>query len=88
MFDHIRADFAIIRERDPAARGWLEILFCYPGFQAISLHRLSHRLRRSPLPLKLAARCLSQIGGPSPALRSTPAPGSATACSSTTAWAW
>ena len=62
MFDHIRADLAIIRERDPAARGWLEILFCYPGFQAISLHRLSHRLWRSPLPLKLAARCLSQIG--------------------------
>ena len=62
MFDHIRADLAIIRERDPAARGWLEILFCYPGFQAISLHRLSHRLWRSPLPLKLPARCLSQIG--------------------------
>ena len=62
MLDQIRADLAIIRERDPAARGWLEILFCYPGFQAISLHRLSHRLWRSPLPLKLAARCLSQIG--------------------------
>ena len=27
MFDHIRADLAIIRERDPAARGWLEIMF-------------------------------------------------------------
>ena len=62
MFDHIRADFAIIRERDPAARGWLEIICCYPGFQALSLHRLSHTLWRSPLPLKLAARFLSQIG--------------------------
>ena len=62
MFDQIRADLAIIRERDPAARGWLEILFCYPGFQAISLHRLSHRLWTSHLPMKLAARCLSQIG--------------------------
>ena len=61
MFDHIRADFAIIRERDPAARGWLEIICCYPGFQALSLHRLSHSLWCSPLPLKLAARCLSQI---------------------------
>ena len=61
MFDHIRPDFAIIRERDPAARGWLEIICCYPGFQALSLHRLSHSLWRSPLPLKLAARCLSQI---------------------------
>ena len=62
MFDHIRADLAIIRERDPAARGWLEIVCCYPGFQAISLHRISHRLWTCHLPLKLAARCLSQIG--------------------------
>ncbi len=62
MLDHIRADLAIIRERDPAARGWLEILFCYPGFHAISLHRLSHWLWRSQLPLKLVARCLSQLG--------------------------
>ena len=62
MLDQIRADFAIIRERDPAARGPLEILLCYPGFQAISLHRLSHRLWRSRLPLKLPARLLSQLG--------------------------
>ena len=62
MFDHIRADLAIIRERDPAARGPLEILLCYPGFQALTLHRLSHRLWHSRLPLKLPARLLSQVG--------------------------
>ena len=62
MLDQIRADFSIIRERDPAARGPLEILLCYPGFQAISLHRLSHRLWRSRLPMKLPARLLSQLG--------------------------
>ena len=62
MFDHLRADLAIIRERDPAARGWLEIIFCYPGFQALSLHRLSHRMWTCAMPLKLAARCLSQVG--------------------------
>ena len=62
MFNHIRADLAIIRERDPAARGALEILLCYPGFQALTLHRLSHRLWRSRLPLKLPARLLSQLG--------------------------
>jgi len=62
MFDHIRADLAIIRERDPAARGWLEIVCCYPGFQAISLHRISHRLWTCHFPLKLVARCLSQLG--------------------------
>ena len=62
MLNHLRADLAIIRERDPAARGALEILLCYPGFQALTLHRLSHRLWRSRLPLKLAARLLSQLG--------------------------
>ena len=60
MFKSIRADLALIRERDPAARGVLEILLCYPGFQAITVHRLSHRLWHSRLPLKLAARLLSQ----------------------------
>lgn len=40
------ADFAIIFERDPAARNWLEVLCCYPGFHAIAAHRLAHRLYR------------------------------------------
>ena len=62
MFKQIKADIAIIRERDPAARSWLEIVICYPGFQAISLHRISHRLWTCRLPLKLIARCLSQFG--------------------------
>ena len=62
MFKSIRADLELIRERDPAARGALEILLCYPGFQALTLHRLSHRMWRSSLPLKLTARLLSQIG--------------------------
>ena len=61
MFEKIRADFAIIRERDPAARGWLEIICCYPGFQALCIHRVSHRLWNSNLEMKLIARCLSQV---------------------------
>jgi serine O-acetyltransferase len=44
MLDAIRADLAIIRERDPAARGTLEILLCYPGFHALVLASLSHRI--------------------------------------------
>ncbi|GCE64726.1 serine O-acetyltransferase [cyanobiont of Ornithocercus magnificus] len=62
MLKHMRIDLAIIRARDPAARGFLEILLCYPGFQALVLHRLSHQLWRSRLPLKLVARMLSQLG--------------------------
>ena len=61
MLNHIKSDIKIIRERDPAARGWLEIIICYPGFQALSIHRLSHSLWQSQLPLKLAARCLSHV---------------------------
>ncbi|MBD2742172.1 serine O-acetyltransferase [Coleofasciculus sp. FACHB-1120] len=38
------ADFQIIFERDPAARNWLEVLFCYPGLQALFFHRVAHWL--------------------------------------------
>ena len=31
-------------QRDPAARSVLEIVLCYPGFHAVVLHRLAHRL--------------------------------------------
>tara|TARA_B100000900_G_scaffold407197_1_gene419478 strand:+ start:2957 stop:3706 length:750 start_codon:yes stop_codon:yes gene_type:complete len=55
----IRSDLAIIKERDPAARGILEIFLCYPGFQAIFLHRLSHKLWNLKLPL--IPRILSQV---------------------------
>ncbi|WP_269609066.1 serine O-acetyltransferase [Prochlorococcus marinus] len=51
MFRSLRSDFAIIKERDPAARGVWEILFCYPGFQALSIHRISHKLWKYNLPL-------------------------------------
>jgi serine O-acetyltransferase len=37
-------DFRIIFERDPAARNWLEVLFCYPGLQALLFHRICHWL--------------------------------------------
>jgi serine O-acetyltransferase len=37
-------DFTVIFERDPAARNWLEVLCCYPGFHAIAAHRLAHWL--------------------------------------------
>ncbi|MEI6444040.1 MAG: serine O-acetyltransferase [Nostocales cyanobacterium ELA583] len=42
MFSRLRTDFRIIFERDPAARNWLEVLFCYPGLQALVFHRFAH----------------------------------------------
>jgi len=43
-------DFRIIFERDPAARSWLEVLFCYPGLQALLLYRLAHWLYSINIP--------------------------------------
>ena len=51
MFRSIRSDFSIIKERDPAARGVWEIIFCYPGFQALTIHRISHKLWKYKFPL-------------------------------------
>lgn len=50
MLSTLVADFRIIFERDPAARNWLEVLFCYPGLQALLLHRFAHWLYVLGLP--------------------------------------
>jgi serine O-acetyltransferase len=44
LLEPLLSDFRIIFERDPAARNWLEVVFCYPGLHAICLHRLAHWL--------------------------------------------
>lgn len=60
MFETIKDEFAAIKKRDPAARGWAEIILCYPGFHAVTLHRLSHRLWKANW--RLLARWLSHMG--------------------------
>lgn len=50
MFSHLIADFRIIFDRDPAARNWLEVVFCYPGLQALIFHRFAHFLYAMRLP--------------------------------------
>ena len=42
MFKHLKADIKAVRERDPAAKSLLEVLFCYPGLHAIMFHRIAH----------------------------------------------
>ena len=59
MLKTFRSDIKIIKERDPAARGILEIFLCYPGFQSIVIHRLTHKLWKLKLPL--IPRILSQL---------------------------
>ena len=51
MLSSLVADFRIIFDRDPAARNWLEVLFCYPGLQALLLHRFAHWLFLLRIPL-------------------------------------
>ncbi|MGB3403198.1 MAG: serine O-acetyltransferase [Microcoleaceae cyanobacterium] len=60
MLKTLLADFRIIFDRDPAARNWLEVLFCYPGLQALLFQRLAHQLYRLKVPF--IPRLISHIG--------------------------
>ncbi len=59
MFTKMRHDIRAVKERDPAARNWLEIVLCYPGLWAVWWHRVAHVLWRWRL--KLLARWVSQV---------------------------
>jgi len=59
MFRTIREQIDTIFREDPAARSVVEIFLCYPGFQAILIHRLAHKLYKWKVPL--LPRVLSQV---------------------------
>jgi serine O-acetyltransferase len=59
MFRTIKEQIETIFRADPAARSVLEILLCYPGFHAVLLHRLAHKLWRWRIPL--IPRLISQF---------------------------
>jgi serine O-acetyltransferase len=60
MFRAIKEQIDTIFREDPAAKSVLEIVLCYPGFHAILLHRLAHKLYGWRVPL--APRVISQTG--------------------------
>jgi serine O-acetyltransferase len=60
FLEPLLTDFRIIFERDPAERNWLEVVFCYPGFHALSLHRLAHWLHRRKV--DFIPRLISHLG--------------------------
>jgi len=51
IFEMINADLRAALERDPAARGPLDVLLSYPGFHAVTAHRFIHELYRLRIPL-------------------------------------
>jgi len=40
----IKEDIKVIYEKDPAANNLAEVIFCYPGLQALIMHRIAHKL--------------------------------------------
>jgi serine O-acetyltransferase len=59
MFKLIRSDIKAVRERDPACRKTLDVIFSYPGFHAVVMHRFAHRLWN--MKLFFIARLVSHI---------------------------
>jgi len=59
VFRAIREQIDTIFREDPAATSVLEIIFCYPGFHAILIHRVAHKLYGWGL--RGLSRFLSQI---------------------------
>ena len=59
MFRAVREQIQTVFRGDPAAKSTLEIFLCYPGFHAILLHRVGHKLHRAGF--TLLARVLSQM---------------------------
>jgi serine O-acetyltransferase len=47
MFKRIRTYVRAIQARDPACRSVWEVVFSYPGFHAIVIHRLAHPIWRA-----------------------------------------
>jgi serine O-acetyltransferase len=60
MFRAIKEQIDTIFREDPAAKSVIEILFCYPGFHAVLLHRLAHKLYTAGFPV--VGRIISQLG--------------------------
>jgi serine O-acetyltransferase len=53
------ADLRAPVERDPAAEGWLDVFLSYPGFHAITSHRMIHAMWKWHVPL--LPRLLSEV---------------------------
>ena len=46
----LATDAKAAHDGDPACKSIDEVVFCYPGFEAITVHRIAHELRRLGVP--------------------------------------
>ncbi len=51
IWSEIAEDLRVPVERDPAARGTLDVILSYPGFHAVTAHRFIHALNGLGVPL-------------------------------------
>ena len=61
MFEQFKSDLKKVKERDPAARNYAEIILFNPGLHAITIHRVAHRLWKKESSGKLLARFVSHV---------------------------
>lgn len=59
MIKRLKKEIQAVMERDPAVKGVLEVLLCYPGVHAIMMYRLAHFFYNKKM--FLFARLISQI---------------------------
>jgi len=60
FFSTVHEDIKTVFEKDPAARGLLEVILCYPGLHALWMYRVANFLWRHGL--YLPARIISHLG--------------------------
>ena len=63
--DTFLSDLRAPVERDPAANGWLDVVLSYPGFHAITVHRIVHALWKAKIPIlpRFIAECAHRATG-------------------------
>ncbi|MCK5897699.1 MAG: serine O-acetyltransferase [Methylococcales bacterium] len=44
MLKRLKSEISCVFERDPAAQSVFEVCTCYPGFHAVLIHRVSHKI--------------------------------------------
>lgn len=59
LYQTIKEDILTIFKKDPAIKGLMEALFCYPGLHAVWIYRLAHFIWRKNL--YFSARLLSHV---------------------------